>query len=268
MELKNIFSSKGESAEEITSAIHEWYLSLPKFSREARTPFASIIKAIKNEKDAQVLLFTSIPDALSEGVCSLETARKIRIVKETYDGLLGNLSDELSFEVKEIFSQSSYSLWLSSLPESSLNHLFTDGTERLFAVLKKNSASDDDLIPDLAFAATGLRLEDWEESTKEKFISQIKTWKKSAENFSLQSDSEKTTLNENPNTTKSYAVSFPKEDGKVMTKYFEKVNESPRARLLFNKVTDALDTMGQSLNQAEKRQVLMRVLETLCGGED
>ena len=53
-----------------------------------------------------------------------------------------------------------------------------------------------------------------------------------------------------------------------MTKYFEKVNESPRARLLFNKVTDALDTMGQSLNQAEKRQVLMRVLETLCGGED
>lgn len=267
-ELKNIFSSKGESAEEIASAIHEWYLSLPKFSREARTPFASIINAIKNEKGAQDLLFTSIPDALSEGVCSLETARKIKIIKETYDGLLGNLSDELSFEVKEIFSQSSYSLWLSSLPESSLNHLFTDGTERLFAVLKKNYASDDDLIPDLAFAATGLRLEDWEESTKEKFISQIKTWKKSAENFSLQSDSEKTTLNENPNTTKSYAVSFPKEDGKVMTKYFEKVNESPRACLLFNKVTDALDTMGQSLNQAEKRQVLMRVLETLCGGED
>ncbi|MBR1537473.1 MAG: hypothetical protein IJ630_11105 [Treponema sp.] len=267
-ELKNIFSSKGESAEEIASAIHEWYLSLPKFSREARTPFASIIKAIKNEKGAQELLFTSIPDALSEGVCSLETARKIKIIKETYDGLLGNLSDELSFEVKEIFSQSSYSLWLSSLPESSLNHLFTDGTERLFAVLKKNSASDDDLIPDLAFAATGLRLEDWEESTKEKFLSQIKAWKKSAENFSLQSDSEKTTLGKNPNATKSYAVSFPKEDGKVMTKYFEKVDESPRARLLFNKVTDALDTMGQSLNQAEKRQVLMRVLETLCGGDD
>ena len=68
-----------------------------------------------------------------------------------------------------------------------------------------------------------------------------------------------------------YAIIKTNEKSKVkndMTKYFEKVNESPRACLLFNKVTDALDTMGQSLNQAEKRQVLMRVLETLCGGED
>ena len=295
-ELKNIFSSKGESAEEIASAIHEWYLSLPKFSREARTLFAFIIKAIKNEKGAQELLFTTIPNALSEGVCSLETAHKIKIVKQTYDGLLRDLSDELSSEVKEIFTddlhareekmlnqvqhdshselgseshlQSILKIWLKNISESSLNHLFADGTERLFAVLQKNYAIEGDLISNLALTATGLRLEDWEESTKEKFISQIKAWKKSAEKFSLQSDSEKTTVAKNPNTAKFYEVSFPKEDGKVMTKYFEKVNESPRARLLFNKVTDALDTMGQSLNQAEKRQVLMRVLETICGGED
>ena len=267
-ELKKIFSSKGESAEEIASAIHEWYLSLPKFSREARTLFSPIIKAIKNEEGAQELLFTTIPNALSERVCSLETARKIKIVKETYDGLLRGLHDDVSFEVKEIFSESSYSLWLSSLPESSLNHLFSDGTERLFAVLKKNYASEDELISNLAFAATGLRLEDWEEGTKEKFISQIMAWKKSAENFSQQTDSQKIIESENHGKENSYALSFPKADGKVVTKHFGKVSESPRARLLFNKVTDALDTMGQSLNQAEKRQVLMRVLESLCGGED
>ena len=268
LELKNIFSSKDQSAEEIASAIHEWYLSLPKFSRESKTPFSSIIKAIKNEEGAQKLLFLTIPNVLSEGVCSIETARKIKILKETYDGLLRDLSEQLSFEVKEIFNNNSYSLWMSSLPESSLNHLFADGTERLFAVLQKNYASEDDFISHLALVATGLRLEDWEEDTKEKFISQIIAWKKSAENFSIQSNSERVTFDKNPDATKSYAVSFPRENGNVMTKYFEKVSESPRAKLLFNKVTDALDTMGQSMSQAEKRQVLMRVLETLCGGED
>ena len=69
-------------------------------------------------------------------------------------------------------------------------------------------------------------------------------------------------LNEN-----SYFVSFPDERGNHVAKYFEKVDESPRAKLLFNKVTDALDTMGKSMSDAEKRQVLMDVLQKMCGGE-
>ena len=49
-----------------------------------------------------------------------------------------------------------------------------------------------------------------------------------------------------------------------MLKSFEKCEYSSRAKLLLNEITDAVDSMGQSISENEKRQVLMEVLEKLC----
>jgi hypothetical protein len=67
---------------------------------------------------------------------------------------------------------------------------------------------------------------------------------------------------------KTYSISFPDSSGKIVTRNFDKVAESVRAKLLFNKLTDALETMGKSMSEAEKRQVLMNVLQKMCGGND
>ena len=37
-----------------------------------------------------------------------------------------------------------------------------------------------------------------------------------------------------------------------------------RAKLLYNEITEAVDSMGQSISENEKRQVLMDILESLC----
>ena len=39
---------------------------------------------------------------------------------------------------------------------------------------------------------------------------------------------------------------------------------SGKGRLLKNRLTDALDSFGQAISEAEKRQILMEVLKKLC----
>ena len=52
--------------------------------------------------------------------------------------------------------------------------------------------------------------------------------------------------------------------GEKVTKRFEKVELSARGKLLFNQITNALDSMGQAISVQEKRQVLTEILRTLC----
>ena len=69
---------------------------------------------------------------------------------------------------------------------------------------------------------------------------------------------------EESNATNSYTLTFQDDEGNAVSKSFEKCEYSSRAKLLLNEITDAVDSMGQSISENEKRQVLMEVLEKLC----
>jgi hypothetical protein len=47
-------------------------------------------------------------------------------------------------------------------------------------------------------------------------------------------------------------------------KCFDKTKYSNKAKLLLNEVRTAVEEMGQSITEQEKRQVLMELLEKLC----
>ena len=49
-----------------------------------------------------------------------------------------------------------------------------------------------------------------------------------------------------------------------MVKRFERVSTSNRGKLLQNKIVADIDSFGQALTDAEKRQILMDVLKKLC----
>lgn len=53
-------------------------------------------------------------------------------------------------------------------------------------------------------------------------------------------------------------------DGSAITKSFERVEYSNRGKLLFNQITQSLDSMGHALSEQEKRQILMEILKKLC----
>ena len=62
----------------------------------------------------------------------------------------------------------------------------------------------------------------------------------------------------------AYQISFTDDNGEMVTKRFDHVENTGKGKLLHNQVTAALDSMGRSISTQEKRQVLMEILKTLC----
>ena len=62
----------------------------------------------------------------------------------------------------------------------------------------------------------------------------------------------------------AYQITFVGENGQAITKRFSRVDYSKRGKLLYNQVTDALVSMGQSISEQEKRQIIMDILKELC----
>ena len=54
------------------------------------------------------------------------------------------------------------------------------------------------------------------------------------------------------------------ESGNDKVRSFEKTEYSDRANLLYQDITAAIDEMGQSITEQEKRQVLIDILTKLC----
>ena len=50
----------------------------------------------------------------------------------------------------------------------------------------------------------------------------------------------------------------------AVTKRFDRVEGTGKGKLLHNQVTAALDSMGRSISDQEKRQILMEILRKLC----
>lgn len=49
-----------------------------------------------------------------------------------------------------------------------------------------------------------------------------------------------------------------------ITKRFERVEITKRGKLLLNAITSDIESMGHSISEQEKRQILMEVLKKLC----
>ena len=278
-EVKRIFdvqdSSKNEKtdAEILYTQMQRWYLSLPKYSREAKTIYSSFLKVFKENSGEQETLFVKLPAVFNSSTADFNTALSIEKAKTCYDNLIFELKNELREELLTKFSDNTnkplYAVlkaWLALQNVAVKNHLFKDGTERFVSVIQESFKHDEDLIEELAVIATDLHLSDWNDNTKKLFFTRIDEWKNSVEFFQrdkheIQSEQTTETLDSTPN---SYSIRFPTPDGKIITRSFEKLSESPCSKLLYNKITDSIETMGRSMTDAEKRQVLMRILEEMC----
>ena len=65
-------------------------------------------------------------------------------------------------------------------------------------------------------------------------------------------------------TTNNYSLTYMADDGTSVTKKFARVEQTPRGKLLMNSLLSDIETMGHSISEQEKRQILMEVLKKLC----
>lgn len=285
--LENIFSAtinqnekENNSYDCVAFAMERWYLSLPKYVREKKLnvekTYSDFLKQLKQNYGSQKLLFEKLPQVFENQKCNKELAEKVFEAKKYFDKALSEHIRTLSNFMKEMFLENSkkelieqISLtstikdWTEKLPTSVFEQIFSNGTNKFLELCKSITNDENLFIQKLAAISTGLRIEDWNEKTIEQFKNRIAEYKSTAENFEAKSDTPEN-KNESSVTSSNYELRFVQEDGKQVTKRFDKVEQTVRGKLLYNKITSELDAMGLAISEAEKRQVLMNILKELC----
>lgn len=267
----------------IISAMKRWYVSLPKYVKEMKAApdgkridkgYSGFIKLLRQNPSGHEFLFQDIPQAFGYTEFVVGVADNISGAKRYYDEALDNLRNYLSFRVKALFlpeekqkyiNQMSLTSvirdWCESLDPKVFEQLFSDGTEKCLTLLRTISNDEDSFLARIAKATTDLRIEDWNDRTLETCIENLKRSKKTAESFRAEESASSQDQTAKGNT---YQVTFASSDGDLETRRFERVSTSNRGKLLLNKITADLDSFGQAVTEAEKRQILMEVLKKLC----
>ena len=191
--------------------------------------------------------------------------------KQFYDGLIDVLRKTLIAQTKQIFMlpqnesiaarmslASTVREWCDSISPSAFSHIFPDGTDKCLALFNTVTNDEDSFIVRLAKTATGLRIEDWDDNTINAYTRKLKQYKQTAESYEEEIKQDETVSSTN------YKVTFVEADGSATTKSFERVEYSNRGKLLYNQITQSLDSMGHALSEQEKRQILMEILKKLC----
>ena len=241
--------------------MRRWFLSLPKCAKETnstdrrRTEFLKLLRQNLSGADLLLKRLTKL----------FGDADEVIATKNFFDGRLDALKLELIDGTKKIFPSQNpdaplteiLQKWRATLDEKISEQIFSDATEKFLRLI--DTPDEKFLITKLAALATGLRLEDWDADFAQIFFTTLKRFKSTAENFRAPVEK----ISEPSAETSTVKIIFDATDEKF-TRRFETVELSPRGKLLLNQITAALDAMGQSISAQEKRQVLLKILQTLC----
>ena len=270
------YEMKSLEIDGLASAINRWYFDLPKYTKEiyskanpkkSNQTLVDFLNLFTQNVSSEELLFERIPTVFSgKPSCGKNVFIKLSDAKKDIEETITRLKQSLLDTTRNAFANqqakkasvsSICKEWTKRLDKKVADNVFDDGvTDRMLNLFHQNLADEIKFIERLAEILTGLRIVDWNFNTIDSFKNKLKECKNTAENYK---ESDKR------NQDNSYRLSFTDEKGRESTKTFSKVNLTPRSRLLFNKMEDALKTMGQALTSAEKRQVVVDILQKMCG---
>ncbi|QEK11541.1 hypothetical protein FQB35_03655 [Crassaminicella thermophila] len=288
--LENIFKEyivDGEKEyntfEYIVRAIYRWFLQLPKYTKEYRKVYLGssnfdnldthIIKLRNSLKGTRInsrdFLFDKLFKIFGYEDFNTNIILDIKQVKITLDNNKKYLIEHLALDIKKIFMKhyneqvSLYSVmkdWYEGLDNYTKNNLFNLGEEKFLQEIKNITNDYISFIEKISKIITGLRVEDWNDQTIDKFINEVKKYKENIEKFNEELQQEGNEKVEQ----RSYKISFFTENGEEKTKTFEKVKLSDEAELMYNEIESIFDGYGESIDISEKRQILMKIFEKCC----
>lgn len=258
----------------IARAMQRWLAALPKYSKEMKTLYSGdsigierikFLNALKKpEINAHKFLFNDVIKIFGMAGFNGTVVDNVENTKKIFDDGIQDLIDGLIHEMYNLFydnqpkgaTLNSVMLdWYESLSDESKSHLYSNGENKILSIIECSTNDNTAFIQRMAKGLTGLNIQDWSENTISDFVKALEEFKKVIENQSASGS---------VSTSNSYKITFVDDDGNEKIKSFEKSEYSNRAKLLYNEITDAIDSMGQAINENEKRQILMDILEDLC----
>lgn len=265
----------------VVMAMRRWYMSLPKYAKEQKRTltgdkvdkrYLAFVRLLRQNVGAHELLFERMPEAFGyTAEFAPGVVENVSAAKQYYDNSLAELKKELSQSVKKLFAPTGTKRfnmtslasvirdWCESLDSAVYEQLFVDGTEKCLSLFRSVTNDEDTFIARLAKVATDLRLEDWDDNTNDRFMRNLNRYKSTAEQYHSQAEQKKESVFES-----NYQVTFVDDAGATTTKRFDKVEITKRGKLLLNAITSDIESMGHSVSEQEKRQILMEVLKKLC----
>lgn len=265
----------------IVMAMRRWYMSLPKYAKDQKYTiegekvdkrYLAFVRLLRQNVGSHALLFERLPEAFGYTTeFTPGVIENIQAAKEYFDNSLDALKKALVQRVKELFGPADarhinmISLasiikdWCDSIDPTAFEQLFTDGTEKCLSLFRSVTNDEDTFIARLAKIATDLRLEDWDNNTNDRFMRNLNQYKSTAEQYRSKSDQGNETISES-----NYQVTFIDDSGTVTIKRFDKVEITKRGKLLLNAISSDIESMGHSISDQEKRQILMEVLKKMC----
>ena len=260
-------------------AMNRWYMNLPKYAKELnkeyigsgryeqldlhRKKFINSLKQLDaNSRDylfEKIFLFFNMK-------FSLNILPLIDATKAEWDNAVPNLITVLKDDVKKIFSKqktkgslvSTIKDWYESLSVQTRQFLFTGNENSILSLMSVISNDESAFIQRLAKAVTSLRIEDWNTETIDVFLQELSIFRKTVNDYNNKRQKQ------HVSDTNSYRIIFTDKKGNKTTKIFNKTAYSNKAKLLLNELNSAIEEMGQSITEQEKRQVLIELLEKLC----
>ena len=264
----------------LVAAMNRWYMSLPKYTKDSVdtylgggkfTPLPNSTKRFINSlrqqnENPREYLFDKLFSVFAYKNFNLAVIANIVDTKRGLDSTLSVLTTTISTDIKALFggkkkresTSSAVRDWYEELKTKTIQHLFPHGENRILELFKTATNDDALFIQRLCKAVSGLRIDDWATSTIKSFTNDIVAFKETVEAFDREEKSP------DPSVAGTYRLVFSDVNGNESIKTFSKAEYSPKAKLLLNDIATALDEMGQSITEQEKRQVLIEALEKLC----
>lgn len=261
----------------LLNAIVDWVRELPKYSRELKTntpkEYIAFMNVLKTPGiGAQEILFNQTKKIFNSENYSDEIFHSIDSLKSYYDKALYVLETGLITLTKNALKVGNKNDTLCSCGEKFRNildkhvseHKFANHAENLYKVFATCGNDEFKVTKSLALTLTGINTVDWSETTIPIYEKQLIEYIETLKNYkyseptkvSLEADTQK-------NGNGTYFINFVNEDGTTTSRNFEKVEYSSKANGLKSEISNILDEYGQSISDAEKRQVLLKLLEEL-----
>lgn len=259
----------------IVNAMTRWYLSLPKCSRLMKKDYSkdkkieakrlkfvnSLNSNITNPHD---YLMKQLPEIMGKESVGIAITDSISKTKEVFDkGKLSliqyvvNITQALFGNSKKASLNTVLHEWYDSLSQATIENLFPNQENTVLNLIKTSSNDEMSFAERIGKAITGLRIDDWDENIIKRYSDGIEVFKKTVDDYNAKEHTQST-------EKQKYKIVIVDENGNENTKSFEKVEYSDRAKLLYQDITGAIEDMGRSISEQEKRQVLMEILSELC----
>lgn len=240
---------------------------------------------------ANEILFEKLPFVFGNGQSAedFDFFENVAAAKKFFDFALDSFESQMIDETKNSFDKNAgekslknvVAEFCAKLDSETENHIFENGAHSLLKIYKSAGNDEKHTVREMSKVLTGLFVDDWNDDTVNVFFERLSELNRTLMKFrnplgirQAQCPADNT---ENPaaanvdgaageyNSVANYEIRFAQSGSEgAKSKSFKKVECSVRAKSLEEEIWRTIEEMGQSVTDAEKRQVLVSLLEKLC----